>query len=152
MKKTIFILVALILGVFIVIQFFQPPKNVAPVTSSDLFANVKAPDSIKSKIIVSCYDCHSNQTKYPWYNKVAPLSWLISDHIKNGKKELNLSEWGNLSKREQLGVISGIAEVLEDKSMPLPSYLKLHKEAVFSQEETDAVIFWAEQAMEIILE
>lgn len=152
MKKALLIVIVCIFGLFIIIQFFQPNRNIAPITEDDIFAQVKTPDSIKNKIIASCYDCHSNQTKYPWYNKVAPLSWMIADHIQNGKEELNFSVWGTLSKREQLGVLNGISSVLEDKSMPLPSYLKLHNEARFSIEETEAITSWTEVTMEALFE
>ncbi len=150
-KKVLFITIAVVLAGFISLQFFQPAPNNAPVTANDLFHHLEVPPAVKNKLQASCYDCHSNQTQYPWYNKVAPLSWVIADHVKNGKEEMNLSEWGQLSKRDKIGVLSGIAEVLEDGSMPLESYLKLHKEARFSAEETEAVTQWAENAMEAVL-
>lgn len=152
MLKKIFLITVAVLAVgFLTIQFFQPAKNRSPVTENDFIKQINAPEDIKEKIKVSCYDCHSNQTKYPWYNKVAPLSWIIADHVKNGKKEINFSEWGHLSKRKKIGVLSGISEVLGDGSMPLESYIKLHKEAHFTGEEVERITTWTESAMEEVL-
>lgn len=150
-KKLALIILAVLLLVFVGMQFFQPDKNIAPLTDDDLFNQLNSPIQVQEKIKASCYDCHSNQTKYPWYNKIAPLSWVIADHVKEGKKEMNFSEWGQLSKREKLGLLSGISEVLEDKSMPLPSYLKLHPEARFTDKEVELISSWAESAMEEVL-
>ncbi len=81
----------LLIAVLIILQFFQPEKNSGPSTSDDLIQVLAVPESIANVLRSSCYDCHSNQTNYPWYNRISPVSWYLSKHISMGKEELNFS-------------------------------------------------------------
>ena len=125
----------------LVIQFIPTERNqtdIVPVTDFMLVNNV--PNNIKNKLQVSCYDCHSNNTKYPWYNKIQPVAWFLEEHIKDGKKELNFSEWVSLSNRRKASKLRTIIKQLESGEMPLDSYTLIHKDAKLSSEETNEII------------
>lgn len=136
----------------LVIQFFRPEKNNGPITNNDIFKQLQVTEPIKAKLQTSCYDCHSNQTKYPWYNNVAPVSWMLANHVKEGKAELNFSEWGTYSKRKQISLLSNMSEVIADKSMPLPSYILIHKGAKFSDSEVENVTLWSDKTIKNLIQ
>ncbi len=126
---------------FIGIQFIPAERNqsvLVPQTDFMLVHNV--PDNIRTKLQVSCYDCHSNNTQYPWYNKVQPIAWFLEDHIKEGKAELNFNEWDSLSSRRKKSKLRSIIKQIESGEMPLDSYTLIHKDATFSKEETNEII------------
>ena len=102
----------------------------------------KVPNNIKSKLQVSCYDCHSNNTNYPWYNKIQPVAWFLEDHIKQGKAELNFSAWDSLSNRRKSSKIRSIIKQIESNEMPLSSYTKIHSDAKFSENDRNEIIVW----------
>lgn len=126
---------------FVVIQFFPVDYNqneTIPQTDFMLVNNV--PATVKKSLQVSCYDCHSNNTKYPWYNKIQPVAWFLEEHIKDGKKELNFNEWESLSNRRKASKLRSIIKQIESGEMPLNSYTLIHKDAKFSSEETNEII------------
>ncbi|WP_373056430.1 heme-binding domain-containing protein [Zunongwangia sp. H14] len=133
---------ALILLVALVGIQFVPTKrnqsNTVPKTDFMLVNNV--PQKIQDKILVSCYDCHSNNTEYPWYNKIQPVAWFLEDHIKEGKSELNFNMWGELSERRKNSKLRSIISQIEDDEMPLDSYTFIHSDAKLSQSEKDEII------------
>ena len=136
----------LLIVVLIVLQFFTPEKNSGSITQeSDLIVVASVPDSLAEILITSCYDCHSNHTEYPWYNRISPVSWYLYKHVRDGKEDLNLSEFGNLSKAEKIGALSDLYDALEAGTMPLQSYTLIHRDAMMSQEEVDALLDWADQ-------
>ena len=128
-------IIALILSIcFVVIQFVPTELNqseVVPKTDFMLVHNV--PKKIQNKLQVSCYDCHSNNTAYPWYNKIQPVAWFLEDHVKNGKAGLNFSEWGSLSSRRKASKLRSIKKQVESNKMPLESYTLIHRDAQFSE-------------------
>ncbi|GGG96113.1 heme-binding protein [Polaribacter pacificus] len=139
--KTVKIILLILLVAFVGIQFIPTERNqtdIVPVTDFMLVNNV--PNNIKNKLQVSCYDCHSNNTKYPWYNKIQPVAWFLEEHIKDGKKELNFSEWESLSNRRKASKLRSIIKQLESGEMPLDSYTLIHKDAKLSSEETNEII------------
>jgi len=90
----------------------------------------------------ACYDCHSNQVNYPWYSKIAPISWMIIHHINEGREKVNFSEWNQLSKRKKIKFLNEIAEVVEKKEMPLSSYTLIHRDAILTDTEISAISDW----------
>ena len=130
-----------LLAVFIIIQFIP---NDLPETSNDLsndFAlteNVN--EEVKMSLSVACYDCHSNQTSYPWYSFVAPVSWLVTQDVEKGRGDLNFSDWATLKKRKKIKLLSEVVEEVEDGKMPLKIYTVTHKEAKLSEEDKAALI------------
>lgn len=123
------------------IQFIPIQRNETEIVSNaDFIESYQPPIDIGNMIQSSCYDCHSNQTKYPWYSNVQPIGWLLQNHISEGKSELNLSEFGKLSKRmKQMKINSIISQIADDK-MPLKQYLWMHSEAEFSKTEKDQLL------------
>ena len=141
MKKAIKIIAIIALVVLVGIQFVPTERNqsdIVPVTDFMLVNNV--PKTIQKKLQVSCYDCHSNNTRYPWYNKVQPFTWFLEGHIKEGKAELNFNEWDSLSNRRKKSKLRSIIKQIESGEMPLNSYTLIHKDAKFSSEETNEII------------
>ena len=146
MKRGIKLAALLIIAILIVLQFFQPEKNQGSISQeSDLIVVASVPDSLSKILITSCYDCHSNRTEYPWYNRIFPVSWYLYKHVSEGKEGLNLSEFGSLSKAEKIGALSDLYDAIEAGTMPLQSYMLIHRDARMSQEEIDALLDWADQ-------
>jgi hypothetical protein len=148
LRKVLYGFLAVIVIALIAIQFFQPEKNESPVNENEIVYHVEIPELVKKTLVASCYDCHSNHTRYPWYGHIAPVSWLLDSHIRNGKGNLNFSEWGTYSKRKQIGLLDEICEVTADRSMPLKGYVKLHKEAIIHDHDIRDICEWAEIAAE----
>ena len=127
------ILLALLIA-FIAIQFIQPAHNTSgQVLPTDITKTVNVPDKVLDIFKNSCYDCHSNNTRYPWYVNIQPMGWMMARHIKNGKENLNFSEFGTYSKRKQANKLRAIAKSIKDGSMPLSSYTIMHTDAKLSK-------------------
>ena len=136
------LLVAVI--VFIGIQFLQPKQNKeAGENANDISRVLDVPADIHSILKTICYDCHSNNTKYPWYSKIQPFGWLQASHIKNGKAELNFNEFGSYSVRRQISKLHSLANSIRDKEMPLKSYTLMHKDARLSDTQREMIMDWA---------
>jgi len=136
----------LLIFVGIILQFFHPEKNQGSITQeNDLLLVASVPDSLEVILVNACYDCHSNHTEYPWYSRISPVSWYLHKHISDGKEELNLSEYGQLEKAEKIGALSDIYDAMEAGTMPLQSYMLIHRDARMSQEEIDAMMDWADR-------
>ena len=133
--------------VFIAIQFIQPVKNSNnQVWATDISKTIPVPDSVQVILKNACYDCHSNNTNYPWYSNIQPAAWLMVTHIKQAKEELNFSEFCTYSQRRQLSKLDGIANSIKDDIMPLTSYKLLHKDAQLNTNEKIILINWAQKS------
>lgn len=152
MKLFKIFLIVLVIA-FIALQFIpnKMPKN-AEAGKDDLIASGILPLAISTILRTSCYDCHSNQTSYPWYSKVAPASWLLAKDVRVGRDELNFSEWGSYIKRKQIGKLRKIKEEVTSGDMPLKNYLIIHRRAKLSPEQKDALAKWTEDLTMNILE
>jgi hypothetical protein len=134
MKKVLFALLA----VFIIIQFISIDKTNPPVDKSkDFLALKKTPQDIAQLIRNSCYDCHSNETKYPWYAKIQPVAWYLKDHIDEGREELNFSEFANYEAIRQAKKMRKSANEIEEGEMPLESYTLIHQKAKLTSEQKE---------------
>jgi len=130
--------------VFVAIQFIQPARNTNPqVIATRSIMQYNVPSNVEVLLRTACFDCHSNNTRYPWYASVQPMGWLLADHIKDGKAELNFDEFGILSKRRQLSKLKSIAGSVKDGSMPIASYTWMHRDAKLSAENKALIINWA---------
>lgn len=139
------------LVLLILIQFIRPEKNQSTAaTPDDIFNHYQAPDSVKSMIITSCYDCHSNNTKYPWYAEIQPLSWWLDHHIEEGKNELNFSDFAAFNARFKSHKLDEVIEEVESENMPLKSYLIPHSDAALTKMQRQAIIKWAGDVRNII--
>jgi hypothetical protein len=136
---------------FIVIQFFHPSKNISEAAAkpANHISNAYVfPSEVENVMKVSCYDCHSNNTSYPWYSKIQPVDWWLTDHINEGKQELNFDEFATYSLRRQFRKFREIKKQLDEGEMPLPSYLIIHRDADLSAEQKQALINWSETMMQ----
>ena len=132
-----------ILVVFVIIQFVQPQHNKSDkVLPTDITKTINVPDKVLDVFKNSCYDCHSNNTRYPWYVYVQPMGWILANHIKDGKANLNFSEFGSYSKRKQANKLKSIAESIKDGSMPILSYTIMHTDAKLSEENKKLITDW----------
>ena len=138
-----------LLVVLIVLQVFRPKKdNISQGPSAaniNNFANV--PADVDQLLKTSCYDCHSNNTVYPWYSNIQPVGWWLDDHVAEGKKELNFDEYGNYNLRRQYHKLEEVVELVEAGEMPLPSYTIVHTNAKLNEEQKKQITGWAEMVM-----
>jgi len=142
-----------LVALFILIQFI--PNELPKVTldnKNDLLANNDFPSEIEKDLRSSCYDCHSNETIYPWYSYVAPISFLVKRDTKEGREELNFSDWKNLSKKKKAKQLTHIIEEIEEGEMPFPPYLITHSDARLSAEQKQDLINWADSYAESLFE
>ncbi|WP_313269935.1 heme-binding domain-containing protein [Epilithonimonas vandammei] len=137
MKKILIVL----LMVFIIIQFF-PIDKTNPITNEGMdFLKIKnTPEPIAKLIRNSCYDCHSNETKYPFYSNLQPVAWLLKNHIDEGRKELNFSTFATYEPKRQAHKLEEAAEYVEQKNMPLESYTLGHSDAKLSDEQRKQLV------------
>lgn len=136
-----------LLVVLIVIQFIQPGRNEHAGPFPQSISNVvPIPDTVASMLKVSCYDCHSNNTKYPWYFRIQPVAWYLADHINEGKHELNFDEFGSYSAKKQHHKLKGIGEEVDEGEMPLSSYTLIHGDAKLNDTQRKMIVDWAAQA------
>ncbi|HYI07728.1 MAG TPA: heme-binding domain-containing protein [Thermoanaerobaculia bacterium] len=139
MKKWLQRIVIVLAVVFLGMQFYRPART-NPVTDPSKI--LRAPAHIQPILERSCYDCHSNESKWPWYTNVAPLSWSIIDHVNEGREELSFSEWGNYSPKKADHKLEEICEMVERRDMPLPEYLWLHRDAKLSDADRRTLCNW----------
>ena len=145
MSKTIKILLGFGL-VLIAIQFIRPARNISSqLLATDITKTVKTSDSVQTVLKKACYDCHSNNTNYPWYANIQPVGWFLANHVSEGKRKLNFSEFGSYPQRKQSSKLNNIANEIQDDGMPLSSYRLIHKEARLTAIEKSLVIKWAQQ-------
>ena len=143
MKKKLKKIFAVLFVLFIIIQFIRPGKNKSPEPSTnDISTKYIVPTDIKNILKVSCYDCHSNNTIYPWYAEVQPVGWWLSNHIKEGKKELNFSEFAVYTIRRQYFKLNEINDQVKKDEMPLKSYLLIHRYAKLNDQQKSAIANW----------
>ncbi len=137
------ILIAIVI-VFIIIQFIQPARNISgQVLPIEITKIYNLPDNVQNILKTACYDCHSNNTNYPWYANIQPVAWWMSSHINDGKIELNFSEFGSYSPRLQRSKLKSIATQINDGEMPIWSYTLMHKGANLTKEEKTFIMDWA---------
>lgn len=137
MTRTRVILIAIV-GLFIILQLI--PLNQ---TNPPIIQDAAAPANIKLILKTSCYDCHSNETEWPWYSRIAPGSFLITHDVVEGRKHLNFSEFSELDGFDSTDIADEMLDVLEAGEMPILPYLLLHPDASLSDSQTEALIEWA---------
>lgn len=134
------------------LQFFRgtAPAVVAE-NPADLIENNQIPQEVSTLLQTSCYDCHSNQTVYPWYSYIYPVSDFLYKHVEEGREELNFSEWETMKKRTRIRKLNDIAEEIEDGKMPLKSYERLHPSASLTEGQKERIMDWTKSFGEAIL-
>ncbi|ASV31916.1 heme-binding domain-containing protein [Maribacter cobaltidurans] len=133
-----------LLVIFIATQFYRPEKNISKENHTAAFMEeTNPPNEVKAILKNACFDCHSNNTVYPWYNNIAPVSFWLADHVEEGKSELNFSEWSSYSDKKKDHKLEELYEETEKRAMPLKEYTWTHHEARLTQDQIDAVVKWA---------
>lgn len=137
MKKILIVL----LVAFVIIQFFRIDKTNPPVNKGTDFITIKnTPENVANIIKTSCYDCHSNETKYPWYTNIQPVAWFLKSHIDDGRKHLNFSNFATYTPVKQAHKLADAADEVESGGMPLESYVLIHTDANLSAEQKVTLI------------
>lgn len=135
----------------VVIQLIHPKKNAdTNVQMNRVDLVLEVPSNVQSILEQSCYDCHSNNTKYPWYSKLQPIDWWLDDHIREGKDELNFSEFGAYKPLRRYFKLREIAHEVTDNEMPLESYLYIHKNAILNDEQKQILVVWANRMADTV--
>jgi hypothetical protein len=126
------------------IQFIHPRQNLGTTGGpNDLTVRQTVPDEVRTLLANGCYDCHSNRTRYPWYANVQPVAWWLDHHVREGKRELNFSEFGAYPAKRAVRKMAAIAKQVEQGDMPLPSYTWMHPAARFTPEQRTQLVDWA---------
>lgn len=143
MKVVKKILVVLLI-VLVVMQFFAPKKNKGDLASLNAFTvETNMPKKVQAIFENTCYDCHSDFTRYPWYDRITPLNYWLADHIEEGKEHFNASNWGSYTIKQKDHKLEELIEEVEKKNMPLESYTYTHAEAKLSDDQIKAIVAWA---------
>ena len=136
----------LILIIVVVIQFVQPTRNLSDgLGENDISRVYPMPEELHGMFRHKCYDCHSNNTRYPWYVHVQPIGWWLAAHVHEGKQELNFSEFKTYSQERAAHKLEEIGEVTEDGSMPLKAYTLFHEGAELTDADKQAIFNWLKQ-------
>ncbi|MFC0264439.1 heme-binding domain-containing protein [Fontibacter flavus] len=146
-------LLSVLVLVFLGIQFV--PNDLPEVelqNPGDIMLTGMVNDEVAGLLKNSCYDCHSNESKYPWYSHIAPSSWLVTKDIREGREELNFSQWNSYDLMEQLGKLDDIIEEVSSGNMPMGIYTLMHSSAKLSDAQRELIVAWAEESMDKLVE
>ncbi len=145
MKKIFFILI----GLFILIQFIRIDQNNPTIDQGKDFASIQTiPITVRTTVKQSCYDCHSNETVYPWYANVAPVSWWIKGHINDARSAINFSEWEKYTNEEKARKLINSVAYIKPDQMPLSSYVSQHPEAKLTAKNKKILMDWMKDEAE----
>lgn len=149
MKRALKVLLIIVVLGLIIIQFIKPEQNAGEeIVANQIEAINPVPGDVHQTLKISCYDCHSNTTQYPWYSKIQPVAWVLSDHIVEGKDELNFSEFATYPAYKRYKKFKEIIKEVKDGEMPMTSYTLLHRNAVLNAEQKSAIENWAQSAVQ----
>ena len=129
-----------LLVVFAAIQVVRPERTNPPFDPAD---EIRAPRNVQPILERSCYDCHSNETRWPWYSNIAPMSWALADDVKEAREELSFSEWNAYTADHRAHMLEEICEQVEKGEMPQKPYTLMHPGAKLSIEDKRALCVWA---------
>lgn len=136
--------------IFILMQAYRTPKNTGNDITKDISNSYIIPDSVKTILAKACNDCHSNNTRYPWYAEVQPVSWWIGDHMKDGKKHFNLNEFAGYRIARQYKKLEECIKEVKEGGMPLPSYTIIHRDAILTDSEKKTLYTWSQNIRDSI--
>lgn len=145
-------LLVIIAVVLVIIQFV--PVTL-PTNNSDLKSDLVSTQKLSSEVVSilksTCYDCHSSQTKYPWYSHVAPVSWLVARDVKEGREKLNFSDWDKNNKRHKIRQLENIKEEVQQGEMPMAIYTFIHRDAKLTEAQKKLLMDWADGMAEKVI-
>ncbi len=148
MKKVLKVILVIVIIAFIAIQFIRPAKNSGEeIAANQITAKYEVPQDVQQILKVSCYDCHSNTTHYPWYSNIQPVAWWLDDHIVEGKDELNFSTFMEYPVYRQYKKFKEIGKEVKDGDMPMFSYTLAHRDAVMSADQKVLIQNWVVSSM-----
>jgi hypothetical protein len=148
MKKVFKIILIVLIVAFVIIQFIRPAENKnEEISQHQITAAYPVPDNVMKNLKVSCYDCHSNTTVYPFYFKIQPVAWFLDNHIEEGKRHLNFSIYATYPLWRQHENFKDIVEQLKKDEMPLASYTLIHRNAILTADQKLAIEDWATTQM-----
>ena len=148
MKKWLRIGALVLVFILIVLQFFPGQKpEVIMDNPGDIHNHVEVGITVGETLRSACYDCHSNETEYPWYEKVVPVSWWLNHHIEEGRSELNFSVWDTYPEKRKHHKLEELIEMVDESEMPLNSYVWMHEKADLTGHEREELISWAKNYM-----
>lgn len=146
MIKILKIIAIVALVALIGIQFIPITRNQSDIVpATDFIATYNPPKEVERIFRTSCYDCHSNNTEYPWYNKIQPVAMYLEEHIEHGKEEFNFNEFGDYSDRRKKSKLKSIIGQVKKGKMPLESYTLIHRDANISNTEKEKIVSWVSQ-------
>ena len=138
MKRLLVRIVFVLLILLVVIQVIPVPRTNPPIT-----ADIPTSPDVKAVLRRACYDCHSNETVYPWYSRIAPVSWILAQHVSEGREDLNFSIWDQYSPKDQGEHIHESWETVVEGEMPPRYYTIMHQDALLSPEDRAVLQTWA---------
>jgi Haem-binding domain len=141
MKKRIVGIILLLLVAFAAIQFIPIDRSNPPIE-----VEISVPSEVKTVLQSACYDCHSNETTWPWYSHIAPISWLVAHDVHAGRDDLNFSTWNRYSTKQQVEKLKETLEEVEEGKMPPWLYLAVHRDVQLSDRERVALQTWARES------
>jgi hypothetical protein len=139
-RKLKWFFVALVVG-FALLQLTNPARTNPPVVS-DLMATNAPPPPVAAMLHAACYDCHSSETRWPWYSRIAPMSWLIASDVKEGRRHLNLSDWPDTDSRRAAKLLDKMSDEISSGEMPLKKYTKIHADARLTERQRKELTDW----------
>ncbi|MDQ6902092.1 MAG: heme-binding domain-containing protein [Bacteroidota bacterium] len=143
MRKAIRITLIVLLFALIIIQFFRPSKNISEgIAVNDITTKYAIPESLQATFKVACRDCHSNNSRYPWYWSLQPFAWFLNGHIEEGKRQLNLSIFTSYKIGRQYKLFDEINKEVKGGDMPLSSYTLIHRDAVLTDAQKQEITDW----------
>lgn len=146
MKRAVKFVVIILAVVFLALQFFQIDKTNPAINEAETIDKVmNVPSDIKIILGKACNDCHTNNTRYPWYSYIQPNGWWLRSHVEEGRGELNFSVFATYDARKQAKKLEEICEEVREGKMPLPSYTWIHRDAVLTESEKNALCDWTGQ-------
>ena len=145
MKKVLKIIAVVLVVGFVLIQLYRPDRTNPPIVQAEtLEATTNVPENVHAILKRSCNDCHSNETVYPWYSNIAPMSWGLAFHVEEGRLELNYSVWNTYSAKKKRHKFDETCEQVTSGAMPHNQFLWLHSEAQLSEADKKILCDWAE--------
>ena len=129
--------------VLLAIQFIHPEKNTSGINAQSIEKKFPVNAEISAVLKTACNDCHSNTTVYPWYSKIQPVAWYLSDHVNDGKKHLNFDEFLSYPLYRQYHKLEEIDEMIVEDEMPMTSYTLIHRNAKLTEDQKQMLIQWS---------
>ena len=144
MRRVFKLIVVAVAILFTSVQFFRPNQTNPPVDKlQTIEAHVRVAPEVAEIFERACKDCHSNQTDWPWYAHVSPVSWFVTDHVDHGRKNLNFSEWSRYDREQADWLLGAMCMTAERGQMPLSSYTRLHRSAKLSPLDVQTLCAWS---------